>query len=117
MSDCGELEEDDKNIMAQNQVALIAVCELAQPPKSPTDSDTAGLKSSYSLFWANQVSNICLGYNLDSSTAPPIIIGTTHLKSSKSPTGERYRQKVSWGFFNGNDVFVLNDSDRECCRF
>mmetsp|Transcript_4094 Transcript_4094/g.5658 ORF Transcript_4094/g.5658 Transcript_4094/m.5658 type:complete len:676 (+) Transcript_4094:3-2030(+) len=74
LSDCGELQEDNKNIMAQNQVALIAICELVKQPISATNNNT---------------SNSTEGF----TTAPPIIVGTTHLKSSKSPTGERYRQK------------------------
>lgn len=53
----GEISED--SIRAQNQVALVAICEI---------QDYKG-----------------------SIPPPPVIIATTHLKSSRSATGERYR--------------------------
>lgn len=59
MKEGGEIEED--LVRAQNQVALVAVCELK------------GLKGE--------------------GKSPPVIIATTHLKSSRSATGERYRLK------------------------
>ena len=77
LTDSGELLEDDKSIMAQNQVALIAVCELVDGDKQGemVTYDDNGMK----IITPNK--------------PPPIIIGTTHLKSSKTNTGERYRQK------------------------
>lgn len=47
LSDCGELQEDDKNIMAQNQVALIAVCELVHQPISAADNATINATGKY----------------------------------------------------------------------
>ena len=86
LSASGELQEDDKNIMAQNQVALIAVCELINKPSSCTDNS--------SVDYIDGRSNINSHNSGDEfSRVPPIIIGTTHLKSSKSRTGERYRYK------------------------
>ena len=77
-----ELQEDDKNIMAQNQVALIAVCELVNVPISSRDN-TSIENNNYDYDNSNNNNN----------NIPPIIIGTTHLKSSKSRTGERYRYR------------------------
>ncbi|KAJ1439779.1 Endonuclease/exonuclease/phosphatase [Ochromonadaceae sp. CCMP2298] len=71
LTDSGELQEDEKNIRAQNQVALIAVCVLI-------DADEGSLSSN-----STARSRVA---------PPPIVVGTTHLKSSKSATGERYRQ-------------------------
>lgn len=62
LGDGGEVLEDDKSIKAQNQVAIIAICEI-------------------------------VGEGLQSGEVPPIIVSTTHLKSSKTTIGERYRQK------------------------
>ena len=76
MSESGELLEEDKNIMAQNQVALIAICELVDN-STPNSTDIE----------AQSLSN-----NVKVKT-PNIIVCTTHLKSSKTNTGERYRQK------------------------
>lgn len=59
MKDGGEISED--LIRAQNQVALVCICELQN--------------------------------NKGASLTPPIIVATTHLKSSRSATGERYRLK------------------------
>ena len=67
----GELIEDSKNIKLQNQVGLIAICEFVDH----LTNDTASTGKS------------------TSNPPPPVIITTTHLKSSKSSTGERYRQK------------------------
>lgn len=60
LGDGGEVLEDDKNIKAQNQVAIIALCML---------------KDQNSQFRDNELS------------PPGIIIVTTHLKSSKTATG------------------------------
>jgi endonuclease/exonuclease/phosphatase family metal-dependent hydrolase len=65
LTESGELNEDEKNIRAQNQVALIALCELLD--------EHGNVVKKHDVF------------------APPIIICTTHLKSVKSPVGERYR--------------------------
>ncbi|RYH02933.1 hypothetical protein EON65_47535 [archaeon] len=73
LADTGELNEDDRNIRAQNQVAIMAVCELL-----------------------GDDSQLIMKYNYDEGTfqsAPPIIIATTHLLSSKSAVGERYRER------------------------
>lgn len=84
LSDGGELQEDEKNIKLQNQVALIAVCEfVGWPTKNGAD----------------RMSDLNKGYKESSGSAnkqadpPPLLIGTAHLKSSKSAVGERYRQK------------------------
>lgn len=66
--DGGELNEEDIYIRAQNQVALITVCEVypnADELASPIRFDKP----------------------------PLLVIANTHLKSSKSATGERYREK------------------------
>jgi nocturnin len=60
----GEVQEDDKNIKAQNQVAIIAVCLLKNATEYRARND---------------------------KPVPGIIIATTHLKSSKTATGERHR--------------------------
>lgn len=67
----GELIEDSKNIKLQNQVGLVAICEFINyaPNNTAPNSKAIG------------------------NPPPPVIITTTHLKSSKSSTGERYRQK------------------------
>lgn len=69
LTDSGELQEDEKNIRTQNQVGLIAVCELIQSYYNKTNN--------YSFI----------------TQPPPILIGTTHLKTSKTAVGERYRQR------------------------
>jgi hypothetical protein len=60
MKEGGEVSED--LIRAQNQVALVAICEV-------------------------------LNHKGSEGPPPPIIVATTHLKSSRSATGERYRLK------------------------
>jgi len=66
--DGGELNEEDIYIRAQNQVALITVCEVI-----PTADD--------------------FSFPVRLAQPPLLIIATTHLKSSKSASGERYREK------------------------
>lgn len=118
--DGGELNEEDIYIRAQNQVALIAICELL-PPRQ--DSSLRLMDPQVSSSENSSCHLLCKGYRkqcilLSHSVAcgvaaiahttsllsdpghapnPPhqqiIIIATTHLKSSKSATGERYRQK------------------------
>ena len=73
----GELLEDDRNIKAQNQVALFAVCEFT--------TDDSNTKS---------VNNKLYNYPNQPSAPPPLIICTTHLKSAKTTVGELYRQKA-----------------------
>ena len=94
LTDGGELEEpglDSSSIQAQNQVAIIAVIEFVSlnssrgaigggqfPPPEPrkwyqTDTGDANVQLPILL--------------------PPLLLATVHLKSSKSATGERYRQK------------------------
>eukprot|EP01039_Chlorochromonas_danica_P003759 gene3759-4108_t len=73
LTDTGELKEDQQNIMAQNQVALIVVCELLNRYQY--------VLSKPSAFDGSPV------------FSPPIIIGTTHLKSVKSVLGERHRKR------------------------
>ena len=75
LTDSGELQEDEKSIRAQNQVGLIAVCELVLDDScTPCSSheETSSAKAA----------------------APPILIGTTHLKSSKTAVGERHRLRA-----------------------
>lgn len=81
LTDSGELQEDEKSIRAQNQVGLIAVCELV--PTAADDDDPCAPYSPH-------------GQQSSSATAaaPPILIGTTHLKSSKTAVGERYRLRA-----------------------
>lgn len=60
----GELQEEDESIKAQNQVGLMALCEFVHSTSHPNENPP-----------------------------PPLIVCTTHLKSAKSYSGERYRQK------------------------
>ena len=60
-------EERRRKLRAQNQVALIIVCQLQD----------------------DFVKNI-----------PPIVIGTTHLKATKTETGERFRQREALQFLD-----------------
>ena len=68
MDDEGDLNEEDIYIRAQNQVALIAVMEFI-PNKKQKDA------------------------RLQLKDPPLLIVSTTHLKSSRTATAERYRQK------------------------
>lgn len=73
LKDNGELDEDARKIQALNQVGLIVACELL-----------------------DQYGNILTKRSPSSSSsepAPPIIIGTTHLKSLKTELGERFRKR------------------------
>lgn len=81
LNDGGELIEDDNSIKAQNQVGLIAVCEF-----NTDDDGDDGEDGQYNSIYSDR------SY-VRKSSPPPIILSTTHLKSSKSATGERYRQK------------------------
>lgn len=88
----GELVEDDKSIKAQSQVGLIAVCEICnwQPPNFNSSSTKR-------VFTLDEYEKRDIQQEEEEfarqNSPPPIIISTTHLKSSKSYTGERYRQK------------------------
>jgi hypothetical protein len=62
-----EIDDEDMYIRAQNQVTLMACLEFV--------GESATRKGEYG------------------TPPPPLIVGTTHLKSSKSGTGERYRQR------------------------
>lgn len=76
LKDNGELDEDARKIQALNQVGLIVACELLDQygniltKRSPSSSSSSS-----------------------SEPAPPIIIGTTHLKSLKTELGERFRKR------------------------
>lgn len=98
----GELVEDDKSIKAQSQVGLIAVCEICnwQPPPSNTTEKRIFIPDGYYDQDMQQEEEEERRRN----SPPPIIISTTHLKSSKSYTGERYRQK--------GVMQILNDTDK-----
>jgi endonuclease/exonuclease/phosphatase family metal-dependent hydrolase len=98
-----ELVVEDKQVRAQNQVALLLVCELIQPQqqnsgsvggkKSIAISSTATLTtSSNSANTSTQIftQNNKISENLN---APPIIVATTHLKAAKTLKGERYRYR------------------------
>ena len=74
----GELLEDDRNIKAQNQVALFAVCEFT--------ADDSNTQSTNNKLYNDP--------NQPSTPPPPLIICTTHLKSAKTTVGELYRQKA-----------------------
>jgi hypothetical protein len=97
----GELVEDDKSIKAQSQVGMIAVCEISNWEQNYN-----------SMNQKSDEKKDLNRYNDDSGGSiekvrgppPPIIISTTHLKSSKSYTGERYRQK--------GVLQILNDTDK-----
>ena len=105
----GELVEDDKSIKAQSQVGLIAVCEICnwQPP-AKNGTSSGGEKRIFTLDEYDR-SNIKQEdeERERQNSPPPIIISTTHLKSSKSYTGERYRQK---GILNRNETDFEKDS-------
>lgn len=68
LQDGGELNEEDIYIRAQNQVALVVVLEVL--PNARQKESSIKLKD-----------------------PPLLIVSTTHLKSSRSATGERYRKK------------------------
>ena len=88
----GELVEDDKSIKAQSQVGLIAVCEICnwEPPiMNGTNKRRILTLDEYDDSHMREIEEEEARRN----SPPPIIISTTHLKSSKSYTGERYRQK------------------------
>ena len=70
----GEIIEDEESLKLQNQVGLIAVCEFICGRSTWGEEGGAG----------NATKKI---------SPPPLIICTTHLKASKTSTGERYRQK------------------------
>ena len=92
----GELDEDETSISQQNQVAIIAVLEFIEydsknnervvKPKvyNPDQYESLFEESSTNGLWREEGRN----------QAPPLIVGTAHLKSSKTSTGERYRQKA-----------------------
>ena len=119
MTDTGEILEDD--IRVQNQVALFAVCEVLSHDANSIDSNLSLRPSSSALSSAqkedaqsDQLSlnladeirarDILEGYKSSTSRTagsgsldkrpPPIIVCTSHLKSVKSATGERYRQRA-----------------------
>jgi Endonuclease/Exonuclease/phosphatase family len=100
----GELVEDDKSIKAQSQVGLIAVCEICnwQPPAKN------GTSSGKRVFTLDEYDKSNIKQEDEElerqNSPPPIIISTTHLKSSKSYTGERYRQK---GMQIRNNIYVV----------
>lgn len=71
----GELQEEGKRILAQNQVSIITVCELIDEHGQVVRKE----------------SNSTDEYNAESILSPPIIIATTHLKAFQSPVGERHR--------------------------
>ena len=72
----GDEDDDDPQIKAQNQVALILVCELLDT--------AAGLVSGAPADAATTAAALA-------TSPPPIIIATTHLKATKNAKGERYR--------------------------
>ena len=103
----GELVEDDKSIKAQSQVGLIAVCEICNWQMPPTNTTVSGRNTAVNTGDYNRYEGGIQSEEDEDSlrdTPPPIIISTTHLKSSKSYTGERYRQK--------GVMQILNDTDK-----
>lgn len=83
LTDSGELQEDDKSILAQNQVALIVVCELLDD-KGKLLSKAVDEEDDFDVIDEDMEAR---------KAAPPIIVCTTHLKSAKSYIGEKYRQR------------------------
>lgn len=72
--EAGEIIEDEESLKLQNQVGLITVCEFI-----------CGRSK-----WCSEGGD---GDAAKKISPPPLIICTTHLKASKTSTGERYRQK------------------------
>ena len=93
----GDLVEDDKNILAQNQVGLIAVVEFIN-----LDNDSKSKKS------RKGVVDKSIYKDTNERRPPPLIIGTTHLKSAKSASGERYRQKGVQQILDTVDRIYMN---------
>ena len=98
----GELQEDETAINAQNQVAIIAVLELINHNNNK-DSNNNGHKtkrmegeSGRRYDPLNDYDSLMSDVDIpdtDLDSPPPLVVGTAHLKSSKTSTGERYRQK------------------------
>ena len=97
----GELDEDETSISQQNQVAIIAVLEFVEytgggagesgveKVKPSIDYDP----SQYERLFQDEGSDTSWAVE-GNSQPPPLIVGTAStLKSSKTSTGERYRQK------------------------
>ena len=114
----GELVEDDKSIKAQSQVGLIAVCEICN--YSLPASNTTTVKRIYTLdeYDENEIKQE-EDERMRRISPPPIIISTTHLKSSKSYTGERYRQKGVMQILNDTDKIytAMSAAGKESVRF
>lgn len=125
MNEEGEVMDDD--IRAQNQVALLAVCELvdeSHPQTAPAQrhrgnqnaaaAAIAAVAELAALDEAERLQRVMTrslrdggaaasagasggsgttDAHGDRTSSPPIIICTTHLKSAKSATGERYRKR------------------------
>jgi len=99
----GELVEDDKSIKAQSQVGMIAVCEICNWKEQ--NNNSGNQKSDENKDLNRNADDSGGGGSIEErGPPPPIIISTTHLKSSKSYTGERYRQK--------GVLQILNDTDK-----
>jgi nocturnin len=108
----GELQEDYANIKLQNQVGLIALCEFVCNWKNETSprsdskstSPTSNTKGPFASFKFGED-----GLDEDGeSPPPPVIISTTHLKSSKSGTGERYRQSGVQQILNETEKIYMS---------
>ena len=96
----GELDEDETSISQQNQVAIIAVLEFVEYTGGGAgESGVEKVKlsidydpSQYERLFQDEGSDTSWAVE-GNSQPPPLIVGTAHLKSSKTSTGERYRQK------------------------
>jgi len=67
-------KDDDRQVRAQNQVALIAVCEFLGLDNEDRSSSSSSPAST-------------------TTSPPPLVISTTHLKAAKTSSGERYRYR------------------------
>lgn len=117
----GELQEESvgTNLRAQNQIGIIAVLEFvsnstttrhAAPSPSSAAAEAAVEAASASAAnsnsrWYYPEGSVGDGNSLPPPRLPPpLLVSTVHLKSAKTATGERYRQK--------GILQVLNDLTR-----
>lgn len=90
----GELEEDETSISQQNQIAIIAVIEFVNYEGKKAKAPKRYNANDYNAMFSGKLDeDDVLAGGDDAHIPPPIIVSTAHLKSSKTSTGERYRQK------------------------
>jgi hypothetical protein len=91
----GELEEDETSISQQNQITIIAVIEFINYKGSKSLPPKVYNVDDYNAMFSGELDGgDVLPGGHDAHIPPPIIVSTAHLKSSKTSTGERYRQKA-----------------------